>query len=349
MDFFMNGHATIKDIARRLNISPSTVSRALSDHCDISKKTKARVIKLAHELNYQPNSIAQSLKSSKSRVIGVIVPAIQNYFFPEIVSTIEDVLFSAGFTIIVCQSNESYERELSNIQALTSNRVAGLLAAVSQTTKKFDHFKQLKKKNIPLVLFDRDCEGVDAPLVKVDNYAGATQAMRYLFDCGYSKIAHLAGLQHVSTAKKRYRAYCDALQEKGVAYRSDYVTFGRFFESDGYDHTEALLHLPDPPEAIFAVNDTVAFGAYKKIKSLGLSIPEDIALVGYDDIPFMRSLDPPITTVRQPMAEIGRQAANLLLEQMGYQVDQANLKTVLQPELIIRDSVSILYSNKQFI
>ncbi|MBN1543170.1 LacI family DNA-binding transcriptional regulator [candidate division KSB1 bacterium] len=338
----MNGHATIKDIARRLNISPSTVSRALSDHCDISKKTKNKVLKLAHELNYQPNSIAQSLKTNKTRVVGLIVPALQNYFFPEIVSTIEEVFFRAGFTIIVCQSNESYERELLNIQVLTSNRVAGLLAAVSQTTKNFDHFKQLKKMNIPLVLFDRDCDGVDAPLVTVDNYSGAVAAVRYLLSCGYKKIAHLAGLQHVSTAEKRYKAYCDVLHENRIPYRSDYVPFGSFFESDGYTNTGNLLQLPDPPEAIFAVNDTVAFGAYKKIKERGLSIPDDIALVGYDDVPFMQSLDPPITTVRQPMAEIGRQAANLLLEQMGCPYDQENMKTVLQPELIVRDSVVVL-------
>lgn len=340
----MKFHATIKDIARQLNISPSTVSRALSNHCDISAETKARVLQIAHELNYQPNSIAQSLKTNKTNVIGVIIPALQNSFFPEIVSTIEDVLFNAGFTIIVCQSNESYEKELLNIQALTANRVAGLLIAVSQTTKNFDHFKMLQNMNVPFVLFDRDCNGVDAPTVTVDNYAGTVQAVRYLVDCGYTKIAHLAGLQHVSTAKIRFQAYCDVLRENQIPFRQDYVKFGGFFENEGYVNTEILLQLADRPQVIFAVNDTVAFGAYKKIKEMGYRIPDDVALMGYDDIPFMSSLDPPITTVHQPMAEIGSQAANLLLQLLGYHIEPNTLKSVLFPELVIRKSVAILNS-----
>lgn len=340
----MKYHATIKDIARKLNISPSTVSRALSDHRDISDKTKAKVLKTAKELNYQPNSIAQSLKTNRTNVVGVVVPALQNSFFPEIVSTIEDVLFNAGFTIIVCQSNESYEKELLNIQALTANRVAGLLVAVSQTTKTFDHFTRLKSLNIPFVLFDRDCNGLDAPIVTVDNYAGTVQAVQYLIECGYTKIAHLAGLPHVSTAKVRFNAYCDVLNENHIPFRQEFVISGGFFESEGYKNTGTLLQLSDRPEVIFAVNDTVAFGAYKKIKELGLSIPDDIALMGYDDIPFMSSLDPPITTVHQPMSEIGSQAANLLLQQLGYDIDAENLKSVLCPELVIRKSVSVIHS-----
>ena len=340
----MKNPATIKDIARHLNISPSTVSRALSDHCDISPTTKANVRKMAEKLNYQPNSIAQSLKTNKSNVIGVIIPTLQNSFFPEVVSTIEEVLFNFGFSIIVCQSNESYEKELLNIQVLTANRVAGLLVAVSQTTKKFDHFKRLKSLNIPFVLFDRDCEGLDVPKVIVDNYAGTVQAVQYLVECGYTKIAHLAGLQHVSTASTRFKAYCDVLSENHIPFRPEYIKYGGFLEFEGYNNVGALLELADRPEVIFAVNDTVAVGAYKKIKELGYCIPNDIALMGYDDIPFMGSLDPPITTVHQPMVEIGSQAANLLLEQLGYNIDKEKLKSVLVPELVIRKSVSVLHS-----
>jgi len=335
----MKFHVTIKDIAKQLNISPSTVSRALSDHCDISKATKTKVLKMAETLHYQPNSIAQSLKTSKTNVIGVIVPAIQNYFFSQIVSSIEKVLFDYGFTIIVCQSNESFDKEVLNIQTLTSNRVAGLLIAVSQTTKNYDHIKRLQLLNIPFVFFDRECDGINVPSVTVDNYLGASLGVQYLVDRGYTRIAHLAGPQNISTSKTRYQAYCDVLKKNNIPYNENYVLYGGFFECDGYTNIPRLLQQQTRPKAIFAVNDPVAFGAYKKIKEMGYAIPGDIALMGYDDIPFMCSLDPPVTTVHQPMDQIGYQAANMLLDQLGVTIDKEKLNSLLVPELVIRKSV----------
>jgi LacI family transcriptional regulator len=335
----MKFHVTIKDIAKRLNISPSTVSRALSDHCDISTATKRKVLRMAEKLQYQPNSIAQSLKTSKTNVIGVIVPAIQNYFFSQIVSSIEKVLFDHGFTIIVCQSNESFDKEVINIQTLTSNRVAGLLIAVSQATKTYDHIKRLQLLNIPFVFFDRECNGIEVPKVTVDNYLGASQGVQYLVDRGYTKIAHLAGPQHISTSRVRFQAYCDVLKKNNISYKENYVLYGGFFECDGYTNTDRLLQQQDRPEVIFAVNDPVAFGAYKKIKELGYSIPRDIGLMGYDDIPFMGSLDPPVTTVHQPIDQIGYQAANMLLDRLGVEIDKKALSSMLVPELVVRKSV----------
>lgn len=329
---------TIKDIAKKLNISPSTVSRALHDHPDISTQTKEVINSLAEELDYQPDSIAQSLKKRRTNLIGVIVPEIKHNFFSAAISGIEEVAYRAGYAIIVSQSNESYDRECVNVRALISNRVAGLLISISQTTEISDHFKLLERQGIPFVFFDRVCEDIEASKVVVDDFHGAFKAVEHLINSGYKRIAHLAGPTHLSISQQRYNGYLSALNKYKIQYNENYVVHGGLNEEDGIKGFQKLLKLDQLPDALFAVNDPVAIGAFEKIKEHGLKIPGDIALVGFSNNPITRLVEPSLTTVSQPAYKVGKVAAELLIEQIKSGENFIPRKEVLKTELIIRNS-----------
>jgi DNA-binding LacI/PurR family transcriptional regulator len=331
--------STIKDIARELNISPSTVSRALSDHPDISLKTKKKVRDWAEKLSYQPNSMAQNLKKKSSNIIGVIVPQVKHYFFAAIMGGITDIAYDAGYTVMICQSNENMQREIINTHALISHRVAGLLISVSQVTSNYEHFIQVQQRGIPIVFFDRACEEINASRVVVNDYGGAFSAVQYLIQSGYKRIAHLAGPEHLAISKHRFDGYCDALKAANLPYAKELIVFGGLNEEDGATGYNRLLEQTEAPDAIFCVTDPVAIGAFSRIRENGFKIPDDIALVGFSDNPTVSLIEPPLTTVRQPAYEIGKTAASLLLEQIKYKNKKFTARTItLETELIIRKS-----------
>ncbi len=333
------GNITIKDIARRLEISSSTVSRALHDHPDISADTKQKVMSLAQELDYHPNSIAQSLKSMRTNTIGVIVPEIKHDFFAFVLDGIEDVTYRAGYTIFVSKSNESLDREVINTRAMVSNRVAGLIVSISQNTQDGNHFKILQQRNIPVVFFDRVCQDICASKVVVDDFDGAFKMVEFLIQSGYRNIAHVAGPQFLSLGSERLRGYREALEKNGIPYRDDYVVIGGFNEEDGVAGFNSIRERKLDIDAIFAVNDPVAIGIFMKIKELGLKIPDDIALAGFSDNPIASLIDPPLTTVKQPAYELGAAAAKLLLQEIEDEEGEFQPKTeILKTRLIIRQS-----------
>jgi DNA-binding LacI/PurR family transcriptional regulator len=305
--------STIIDIAKQLSISPSTVSRALSDHPDIKLATKELVKKVALELQYSPNPIARSLKNNRSSTIGVLVPEIKHDFFSSAISGIEEVSYEAGYTIIVCQSNESYEREVINTTVLMQHRVAGVIASISQNTKSDDHFQDLVARKIPLVFFDRICNGVHASKVIIDDYQSAFDAVTYLIGKGYKKIAHLGGPEQLGICAARRQGYLDAVHRYGVHANEGFATYGGLHEQDGYDAMCILLAGETLPDAIFAVNDPVAIGAFQKIKEAGLAVPGDVAIMGFSNNIITALVDPPITTIAQPSFEMGRKAAAVLI------------------------------------
>ncbi len=330
---------TIKDIARKLRISASTVSRALRNHPDISPNTRDKVRAMARRFNYQPNLIAQSLQNKRSNTIGVVVPEIKHDFFATAISGIEQVTYDAGYTIMVCQSNEECEREQINTRALVSHRVAGMLISISQNTRKLDHFQALIDQGTPLVFFDRVPDALQAGKVVVEDYKGAYEAVAHLIQSGYTRIAHLAGAQHIAMSYQRLRGYRHALEDHGLSVNSDYVIAGGFNEIDGQQGTKTLLTLNPPPDAIFAVNDPVAIGAFSQLRTRGLKIPQDTALVGFSNNPITALIDPPLTTVDQPAFEIGRTAAKLLLERIETGEDTFLPSTQTLPtRLIVRGS-----------
>jgi DNA-binding LacI/PurR family transcriptional regulator len=328
---------TIKDIAKKLGISPSTVSRALKDHPDISAKTKKAVSELAQKLKYEPNAIALSLQSSRSNVIGLIIPEIVHYFFSQVISGIEDVANDAGYHVMICQSNESYIREVKNVQALLASRIDGLLVSVSKETRDFSHFRNLKKKNIPIVFFDRICKEIDSDRVIVDDFTGAYKAVEHLICTGCKRIAHLSTNQNLLIGLNRYEGYLKALKDFGLPVderlivRCDTHKAARLV-------TKRLIYELHPPDGIFAVNAQTAIGAIQTIKENGLRIPEDIAVVGFSNDIYCTMTDPQLTSVDQFGYLMGQKAARMILDRILSKQDYPTSTEVIETQLIIRES-----------
>jgi DNA-binding LacI/PurR family transcriptional regulator len=330
-------HATIVDIAKKLGVAPSTVSRALSDHPDVKKATKEQIKKLAKDLNYSPNPIARSLKSSRTTTIGVIVPEIKHDFFSSAISGIEEVAYQSGYTILVCQSNESYEREVVNTNALMHHRVAGVIVSISQNTKNSDHFKDLLARKIPLVFFDRVCEDVNASKVVIDDCKSARVAVNHLVQRGYKRIAHFGGPKELGICIRRLNGYVEALKQNGLPSPNGFIRYGGLHEEDGYKSMDCMLKENIIPDAIFAVNDPVAIGAFQRIKEAGLKIPGNIAIVGFSNNKITALVDPPMTTVNQPSFEMGKKAAEILIDTIVDGTIEPRTLT-LETELIVRGS-----------
>jgi DNA-binding LacI/PurR family transcriptional regulator len=331
---------TITEIARELNISPSTVSRALNNNPAISTKTRDAVIDLAKKLNYLPNLLALNLLKKRTNTIGVIVPEITSYFFSSIISGIQDILNPLGVNMIIGQSNESYEEEKSIVRTFASIRVDGFLISPSSKTKNFDHLKMLTENNIPLVIFDRDCEGIEVDKVFVDEYKGAFQAVEHLINTGCRRIAHIAGSSTLSTSRHRLEAYKDALKLHDIPINDEYIVESEGFAPEhGIDPTKKLLALPNPPDAIFTINDGVAIGAMYVIKEEGIAIPDQISVIGFDDDPHSCYFKPSLSTVWQPTYELGMLSARILMKRVESNNDISKIRIEkLFPELIVRGS-----------
>lgn len=332
-------HTTLSDLAEKLGLSPSTVSRALRDHPDISDKTKEKVLDMAARTHYQPNLIAQSLQNRSSNNIGVIVPEIRNTFFSTVISGIEEVAYEAGYTIMVCQSGDTRERELINTRALAANRVAGMLVSISQETTDCEHFRMVMRQGIPLVLFDRVAADLEASRVIVNDREGAYGAVRHLIERGRTKIAHIAGTKLLYLSGEREKGYLAALKDAGIGFRPEYLIEGGYHEEDGRRGAARLMNLSEPPDAIFTVNDPVAIGAFMYLMEQGIAIPEQVALVGFSNNPNTAIVRPRLTTVNQPAFEMGRSAALLLLEKMAGKKGAEGSETIVLPtELLVRES-----------
>ena len=331
---------TITEIAQELGISPSTVSRALNNHPAISNKTRKAVVKLAQKLNYQPNLLALNVLKKRTNLIGVIVPEITSYFFSSVINGIQDLVKQSGINMIIGQSNESYAEEKNIVQTFASIRVDGFLISPSSKTKTYDHLDMLVENNIPLVIFDRDCEKMNIDKVFVDEYSGAFQAVEHLIKNGCRKIAHIAGEQTLSTARHRLRAYKDALEKHKLPIDEDYIVISKgFTPKHGIKPTKKLLNNPVRPDAIFAVNDGVAIGAMYVIKGAGIKIPEDISVIGFDDEPHSSYFKPSLSTVMQPTYEMGMLSARILLKRINTNNDISRPRVeLLYPELVIRES-----------
>lgn len=334
---------TIKDIARELGISPSTVSRALKDHPDISPQTKKAVNELAEKLNYQPNIVALSLRQSKTNTLGVIIPELVHFFFSTVISGIEDVAYSAGYNVIITQSNESLQREKTDIKALFNSRVDGMLISISRETNSFDHIEGILAKGVPMVFFDRVYENANSSTVIVDDLSGAKEATQHLISQGCKRIAHLEGPPNLGITKQRLEGYVQALNEAGLPVEKELiVSCPQGSIEEGKAATEQLLKLPNRPDAIFATNDPAAMGAMQAIKAAGLKIPDDVAVVGFSNWVFSGLLDPSLTSVDQPGFEMGQEAAKLLIRQIEVKSkdneEPIPETKILKTKLIVRDS-----------
>lgn len=330
---------TIKDIAKRLGISASTVSRALRGSTEINDDTRKLVQDLAKELNYTPNPIALSLKEKKTRVIGVIVPEIANYFCSAVIAGIEDFAYSEGYHVVIFQSHEKYERELMNIKLLESRRIDGLIISVSNETTKGSHIQELIDKGIPVVMFDRICNEVDTPRVVTDDKGGAYLATRHLIEQGYKRIAHMTMASHLSVTNNRTGGYANALKESNLPFQKKWVIACDFDIKHIQKSIHKLFKSTPKPDAILASSERIAIGSIEALKEMKLRIPTDVAVVGFFDNPISRFIDPPITSIHQPTFDIGQSAARLLIDMIDSNTLQHQFKTIeLKTTMEIRDS-----------
>ncbi len=326
--------ATIVDIAKALNISKSTVSRALREHSDINPQTREAVLKKARQLDYQPNQLAQSLVKSKSNTIGIIVPEFLTYFFPTIIMGAQEVAAKAGYNVIICQSQETFKTEVANAQVLLSNRVEGVLISMTKDTKNFEHFKTFERHGIPVVFFNRVCEEMNTPRVLVDDYNGAFMAVEHLIKNGYKNIAHIGGPSILRISHNRLNGYKDALKKHKLKIKDELITHCDLSKDAARACAEKLLSLKNRPDAVFCVNDPAAIQLMLVAKNMGIKIPEKLGVVGFSNDPISAVIDPALTTIEQPVADIGRTAMRLLLENIqkgieGFKPVTKSLKTNL--------------------
>jgi len=331
---------TIKDIARELGISPSTVSRALKDHPDISLATRRKVQEYAEKYKYKPNAVALSLLQSKTNVIGVIIPELVHYFFSSVISGIEELAFESGYQVMIFQSNESDEREKAIIQAMITSRVDGILISLSKQTRDFSHLANLEKMGIPIVFFDRACDEIPVHRVIIDDEEGAYKVVSHLILTGRTRIAHLAGPQNLQIGKNRLKGYIRALNQFGIPVDDSLIRICDNFH-DAQQVTKDLLAMTNPPDAIFSVNDMTAAGVLVTIKKAGLSVPENISVAGFTNDQIATITEPTLTSVEQHGFQMGQEAMRLLLKRFATRLEDFKPETIIIPSsLIIRDSTT---------
>jgi LacI family transcriptional regulator len=333
---------TIKDIARALGISTSTVSRALRDSYEISPETKQLVLDCAEKLNYRPNPIALSLKERRSRSIGVVVCEIANNFFSQVINGIESIAYDRGYNVIISQSRESYDREVIDLQYLASRSVDGLLISLSTETNDLSHLKSLHAKGFPIVLFDRITEEINTHKVIVDNFRGAYDATEHLIRNGHKRIAALTNSEFLSITHERVAGYKEALVANGQKVNEEYIKhcfYGGMIFEEIEDAVNKLFTQRNKPDAIFATSDKLTTGCLKTLKRRGLKVPDDVSVVGFSNTDIAELIDPPLTVVRQPAFEMGKDATELLLQLIESKRPIKDFeKRILTPELQIRES-----------
>lgn len=334
-----NQKATIHDIAEKLNITASTVSRALNNNPRISEATKKKVLKTAKQLNYQPNHIASALRSGKSRLIGVIVPTANRNFFSSVIRGIEEIANNLNYKIVISQSYDEFDKEVQNVEALLNARVDGIIASIGKTTENFDHFEKVMNKGIPLVLFDRISNELDVSQVVIDDYQGAYQTVDHLIQNGCKRIVHFTSSQRINIYKERKRGYEDALKDHGLTIDPALIVYSNMQLEDGRRNMEEILKKKIPFDGVFSSSDYGIMGAMQVLKEHGYRIPEQVKLAGFGNEPFTSFTEPAITTVDQKSIPMGKITAETFFELLNSSnVETVAKKTILKPELIIRDS-----------
>lgn len=334
----MSSNVTLKQIAEALGVSAMTVSRALNNRSNVEEKTKERILKKARSMGYTPNHVAKSLVSRKTFTIGVVIPEISHMFFAQVISGIEEIAYQMNYQLILTNSAENYEREKKAIQTLRSKRVDGILVSSSETTEVFTHFKNVIDSGMPIVFFDRCIEGLGVSTVSVNDQTAARNITQHMIDHGYKKIACLHG-PPISIGKERLQGFRQAMVDNNIPVDEKLIVESGFLEQGGYKAMKKLLDLPasQRPRAVVTVNDPVAIGAMEVIDEYGLTVPDDIAISGFSDDIRSGLLKCPLTTVKQPSAEIGREAADKLIKTIQNESEPVE-NIELETELIIRAS-----------
>ena len=329
---------TIKDIAKALNLSTSTVSRALRGSYEINTETKKMVLAYAEKMNYHPNPIALSLKENRSKAIGVIVPEIANNFFSQAINGIEAVAYNRGYHVVIFQSHESYERERSNIQHLVGRKVDGVLISLSGQTTTVEHLQEIQNRGVPLVVFDRISNDIISNKVIADNFQGAYEATEHLILSGRKRIAHITSPSLLYTTNERLEGYKAALAKYDIPFDENLVRYCGFEPEDAKQVIFEVLET-QKPDAIFTASDRLALDSFAAVKAKGIQIPEQVAFIGFTNLGVAHLLDPPLSTIVQPAFAIGKTAAEMLLDTIEHKQSNAAVKTIKIPtEVNLRTS-----------
>lgn len=330
-------HITIHDIARELNVSASTVSRALQDHPRISEPTREAVKRVAAKYNYQPNVVASSLRKGSSKTVGVIVPRINRNFFSKVIGGMEELLAASGYHLMICQTHEKLGNEVSAIQTLVNARVDAVMLSISMETFNYEHIRSLPERGIRLFFFDRAAGDIQTGSVVVDDRLGAYLSVLHLLEQGYRKIMHIAGADRINIYKKRKQGYLQAMHEAGIEVPSSWIMERNLVQEGGESAFSSSIKIK--PEAFFCAGDFAALGVMQAARKAGLNVPRDLGITGFANEPFTAFIEPSLTTVDQRGAEMGSMVAGMFLkcEEEDTTSDTCEQK-VLEPELIIRDS-----------
>ncbi|WP_294185027.1 LacI family DNA-binding transcriptional regulator [uncultured Sphingobacterium sp.] len=330
---------TIVDIANELNISKSTVSRALTGHANVKAETRQKILELAEKLDYQRNMQSLSLITNKTNTIGIVLPEFSTSFFPQVVVGAQEEASKHGYSVLISQCNESYATEVANAKVMLANRVDGVMVSLTKETLNYDHWKVFIRKKIPIVFFNRVCNEIMVPKVVVNDYDAAFHAVEHLISLGRRRIAHLAGPRQLSISQKRLNGYCDALIKHGIPIDQDLIIDSDLSLNKIKIFVKFLVELEDPIDGIFAVNDPTAIEAMQIIKKMNKRIPEDIAVVGFSDNYGSSFAEPSLTTVAQPVREIGKTAMELLLGLIGKDIEEWKpIIRTMEAKLMVRDS-----------
>ena len=330
---------TMKDIARELGISVSTVSRALKDSSRISAERRVMIQQFAREHNFTPNMLAESLRHSKVqpiKLIGVIIPEFTHFYFSSVLAGIEEEASARGYRIMVAQSGENYEREVRICQSFYENKVCGIIVSQAKDTQKYDHFERLMEAGVPLVFYDRICTGVNASRVVVDDYMGAFNAVSHLIETGCKRIAFYGSAPTLEISKNRFNGYKDALLKHGLKY-DESMTRICDNRADAEAITPELLQGDNVPDGFFAVNDDTAIGILYTAKRMGFRVPDDISICGFTNGQRAVACDPMLTTVEQRGMKVGEEAADILIDQVeGLLPREKAERRVVRTRLVVR-------------
>lgn len=335
-----NKEVTIYDVAKALNISPSTVSRGLKDHPHIRKETKKNIIAVAKEMGYQQNKFASNLRQKHTNTIGVVVPKLNSYFMAAVIAGVEKVTSQNGYGLIISQSQESWKKELSCISTLFNSRVDGLLVSLAFDTKNLDHFNILLNKDIPVVFFDRvaDCNGCMS--IVIDNYKAGYEATSHLIEQGCNRIVHIGGNLLRNVYSDRFRGYKQALADNRIEFDQHLVIISNMNGQAGTDAAKKILKMVPRPDGIFTSNDSSAVAAIVELERAGVTIPDEIAVVGFNNEPISKVIKPNLTTIDYPAREIGEIAAISLINKLKNS-QSANFSTIILKHRLIRRQSSI--------
>lgn len=333
----MGQKTTIHEIAKALNTTASTVSRALNNNPRISDDTKKKVFEMAKKLGYEPNTMASSLRMGRSKIIGIIVPYADRIFFSSVIRGIEEEVKKSGYNVIICQSYEKLENEIEDVNALLAAQVAGIIISISKETNTYEHLKKVIQKNKTLVLFDRTTDSVITSSVTIDDYQGAYTSVSHLIESGYRKIAFFSGSKEVSIFRERFRGYVAALKDHKLPLYDEFVMEVASDVEQGKLVTKKLMSQTEKPDAIFSTSDFSALGAIKWLLEHNYRVPEDIGVIGFGNDPITQYLEPTMTSVDQKSKQMGQTAAQVFLEQLEKRFS-VHRKVLLTPELIVRES-----------